>query len=323
MEINVKKGEAIMSNFDKNMYFANFNITFGSEEKPMLEHFEDIIYPAFCSNYKRGIEEKTPVFYFDDIRIKEYNNELVMVGNYIKNTKYEIFTSVMDGKLQSTPSSIPTAPYSRFIVFLKNHRMVLVKNESSSPDVRSFQSTVRKMLMDYTIKSNRKIKDKSKKMPKALVNIVDIPLPIDIENALKDVKKIKLLKLRFFPLNNDINFHPWGNDINKAIKYIGSKNAYVQFPSPKSKENVQKLIEDNAGLSVATLEVEDNNGNTTKIKDGRFNSNTKISFSGNISGENDAYIINMSKNSDAVNKTSEANQTLYDKIKLKIKSLIQ
>ena len=55
-------------------------------------------------------------------------------------------------------------------------------------------------------------------MPKALVNIVDIPLPKDIENALKDVKKIKLLKLRFFPLNSDINFNPWGNDINKEIK---------------------------------------------------------------------------------------------------------
>lgn len=68
--------------------------------------------------------------------------------------------------------------------------MVLVKNESSSPDVRSFQATVRKMMMDFILKSNRKIKDKSKKMPKALVNIVDIPLPKDIENALKDVKKL-------------------------------------------------------------------------------------------------------------------------------------
>jgi len=164
MGIIVKKGEVIMPNFEKNMYFANFNITFGADEQPMLEHFKDIIYPAFCSNYKRGKEEKPPVFYFDDISIKEYNNELVMVGNYIKNTKYEIYTSIMDGKLQSTPSSIPTAPYSRFVIFLKNHRMVLVKNESSSPDVRSFQATVRKMMMDFILKSNRKIKEiKAKK----------------------------------------------------------------------------------------------------------------------------------------------------------------
>ena len=106
------------------------------------------------------------------------------------------------------------------------------------------------------------------------------------------------------------------------IIVTGSKNAYVQFTSPKSKENVQKLIENNLLCLSSTLEVEDNNGNITKIKDGRFNSNTKISFSGNISGENDIYIINMSKTSEAVNKTSEANQTLYE-FKLIIKNLIQ
>ena len=118
--------------------------------------------------------------------------------------------------------------------------------------------------------------------------------------------------------------HDWCVMVLPTIIIVtGSKNAYVQFTSPKSKENVQKLIENNAGLSVATLEVEDNNGNITKIKDGRFNSNTKISFSGNISGENDIYIINMSKTSEAVNKTSEANQTLYDKFKLIKKNLIQ
>ena len=31
---------------EKNMQFANFNITFGENDDPMLEHFEDIIYPV-------------------------------------------------------------------------------------------------------------------------------------------------------------------------------------------------------------------------------------------------------------------------------------
>lgn len=309
-------------NDGKNIYFANFNITFGSNEEPMLEHFMDIIYPAFCSDYKRGKEEKSPIFYFDDISIKEYNQELVMVGNYIKNTKYEVYTSVMDGKLVSTPGSFPTAPYSRFIIFLKNHRMVLVKNEPNSPDVKSFQATVRTMIKDFTLKENRKIKDKNKKLPSALVNIIDIPLPNDIKTTLKEIKRIKSLKLRFFPLNGDINFIPLAQDIDNGIKNIKSKNAYVQFTSPQSKENVQKLIEDSAGMSVATLQVIDNNGNETKIKDGKFNSNSKISFDGNISGENDAYIIKKAKENGAVNITSAVNQTLYDKFKSVIKGLL-
>ena len=30
---------------EKNMQFANFNITFGEDDAPMLEHFSDIIFP--------------------------------------------------------------------------------------------------------------------------------------------------------------------------------------------------------------------------------------------------------------------------------------
>ena len=37
---------------NKKMYYANFNITFGNDSEPMLEHFFDIIYPAI-DVYKR------------------------------------------------------------------------------------------------------------------------------------------------------------------------------------------------------------------------------------------------------------------------------
>ena len=31
---------------EKTMYFANFNITFGEKDEPMLSHVEDIMIPA-------------------------------------------------------------------------------------------------------------------------------------------------------------------------------------------------------------------------------------------------------------------------------------
>lgn len=84
--------------------------------------------------------------FFAGVEIKEVDNEYVMVGNFIKETQYKVVTTVQEGVLASTPADVPTAPYSRFIVFLKNHRMVLVRNETASPDTRSFQSTVRDIL---------------------------------------------------------------------------------------------------------------------------------------------------------------------------------
>ena len=38
----------------KVMQFANFNITFGDNDEPMLEHLLDIIYPAFTSGIGKG-----------------------------------------------------------------------------------------------------------------------------------------------------------------------------------------------------------------------------------------------------------------------------
>lgn len=32
-----------------NAQVANFNVVFGNEEKPMLDYFDNIVYPAFMS----------------------------------------------------------------------------------------------------------------------------------------------------------------------------------------------------------------------------------------------------------------------------------
>ena len=36
-----------------NVAIANFNVTFGKQDEPMLNYFETIIFPAFTSGIKR------------------------------------------------------------------------------------------------------------------------------------------------------------------------------------------------------------------------------------------------------------------------------
>ena len=304
------------------MHYANFNITYGPNEDPMLIHFEDIIWPAFLSDFKRGKETERPLFYLSDVALKEINGNIVLTGNYIKDTQYDIRTTIQNGELVSTPSSVPTAPYSRFVIFLENHRMILVRNESQSPDIRSFQATIRSLLHNYISNTNRKIKEKDKRLPHALVNIVDIPLPQDIEATLKDVNKINWLRIRFFPLNNDISPIPVAEDIDQQMKKLGSTHAHVQFTSPESKEEVKNLIERSSGLAVSTLEVLDSNGNKTKIKEEQFTSSKKIPFGRDILPEDDAYIIDQAKKDTAVTVISEENKVLFGKFKGVLKSLI-
>ena len=311
-----------MADNDKIMHYANFNITYGEKEEPMLEHFEDIIFPAFTSDYRRGRPNECPAFYFDGIEIKEIDNDLVLVGNYIKDTQYNVRTTVIDGKLVSTPAEIPTAPYSRFIVFLKNHRMILVRNESKSPDIRSFQATVRAMLNDYIRKENCK-REKENKLPHALVNIVDIPLKSNIEDLLKEVQKINWLKFRFFPLNNDISPIPFAESINNEMKIIKSKHASAQFNKPESKEQITSLIDQSAGLAVATLEVCDVDGNLTKIKEDQFTTSKKIALGRDIKAEDDGYIVLQAKNDNNITILSDKNKEIYNRFVDAIKKLIK
>lgn len=312
-----------MSTGERIMHFANFNITFGAKEEPMLTHFQDIIFPAFCSDIKRGKENEGPQFYMADVEVKKINNDLVMVGNYIKDTHYDVHTTIQDGELVSTPSSVPTAPYSRFIVFLKNHRMILVRNESQSPDIRSFQATVRTIVNHYIRKTNRTIKSKEDYLPNALINIVDIPLTKDIEVALKDVSKINWLKIRFFPLNNDINPICVAENIDQEMKRIRSKRASLQFTSPESKAEVKDLIERSSGLAISTLEVIDSSGNKTRIKEEQFTSSKKIPFGRDIQPQDDEYIVEQAQKDGVISVQSKANLNLYNMFKGAIEKLMK
>ncbi len=295
---------------EKNMQFANFNITFGENDSPMLEHFEDIIFPALTSGLIRGKEEQLPYYSFDNVKIREIDGEYVLVGNYIKSTKYEVKTTITDGTLVSSPADVPTAPYSRFIVFLKNHRMVLVRNETNSPDIRSFRKTACEILMKYIRKANCSHSEENK-LPRAIVHIVDIPLKDSIEKALRGVSKVNQLRLRFFPLNNDLDPFPLAQAMKNDMRKVGSKTGNLIFNSPGSKQGIKDVIEATGGMAVATLQITDSDGKKQRIKEDAFSSAVKVEYDGDLNASGDAYLIAQAKKDDIITITSDENMNLY------------
>lgn len=306
---------------EKVVQFANFNITFGEDNIPMLEYFEDIIFPVFTGGYIRGKQDVLPRYSFSDVKIKCVEDEYILVGNYIKDTEYNVVTTVNHGALIPSPAQVPTAPYSRFIIFLKNHRMVLVKNEVKSPDIRSFQSTVRVILGQY-IRIVNKGKFKSERLPSATVNIVDIPLQDSIDKVFQEITKIKWLKLRFFPLNNDLNPLPLAEAMKEEMKNVKSKTGNLMFNSPESKEGVKVVLNKTAGLACATMKVTDEKGEIKNIKENAFSSSKKIIYKGNIDEKGDNFIIDFSKKDGVISNVSKDNQSLYERLKEKLKQLM-
>lgn len=309
---------------EKVIYYANFNLTFGDKEEPMLEHFLDIIYPALKSNFKRGNEEKgDAIFTIEDVEIKKFDNEIVLVGNFIKDTKYVIRTSKENGKLKSTPGTVSTAPFSRIIIFLRNHRMVLIKNESKSPDIKSFQKTVLAILAQYGAKVKQ---EKGIKLPYVNVDIVEMKFKEDIESVIESMQKINFLRLRFFPLNNDNDQVPLTQAIKREMDTLEVKRSHIEFKSPGSKKGVKNLVTESLsnGLAYATVDAVDEYGQPIKIMENSFTSKSVIEMGNDrdINGDDDYYIYNHCSKKEIIKKTSQDNESLFNKFKNKIKELI-
>lgn len=310
----------------KKMYFANFNITFGEYSEPMLNYFVDVILPTFNSGLYRGREDQFPRYSFEDVKIAKLNDgELYLVGNYIKDDEIDRFTTRKAGKLISDFTLVPTSPFSRFIIFLKNHKMILIKNQSSSPDIRSFQSTMRTVIGRFIGRENKKRKlNNLPLLPAADVNIVDMVLPDSIENFMQNIDKIDYLRLNFFPLNNESDDSPATEAIRRAMADLRADRSNWTIPSPKSISEVTHLVAHTteSGLAVATIEGVDIYGSPVTVKEGTFRSSIEVLKEGDLHPSDDEYFISQAMKNRAIGKVGDENKSLYKKFFAQLESMI-
>lgn len=270
------------------------------------------MYPAFCNDQK--VRTSKNVSYFSDVELKLINSEYVLTGNLIRETHYRVRTIVVDNELVSSPNSVPTAPYSRFLIYLKSHRMILVKNEGQSPNLKSFQVVLRKVVERYIREVNRE-RDKADLplFPNALINIVNMPLPDSIDETIKEFAKIKSINLRFFPLNNDIDPAPLLGLVRSTMNSIDSKTGNLTFNSPKSANGISGLFQDSvaSGVASATVTGEKEDGTKVKITDNQLGSELQIPSSGNLSGDDDKRIAEYCMKRNYLPEASEDNAALY------------
>jgi len=259
-----------------NLHFANFNVTFGKDKKPLLDCFETIIYPAFTSDIrKKGRNENGEIeLFFDEVTVTKLDNgEYILAGYFIKDTFVKVET-IHDGKkLIVTNKKYPTSPYSIFVLFLKNHRVVLYQNEQQSPNLRSFNAAVRDILGEYIKTYNEKLSEKEKKLklPKASVHIVGLALmATSIEEQLASVEKIAEMRVKLYPLNGDCEFNDVFASMRTVNECVDSKNSKYILSSPKSKKGVSTVIANSNGLVDITLDVRYKNGSKGKIKSEHF-----------------------------------------------------
>lgn len=241
----------------KQMAIADLNVVFGKNEEPLLKRLDDIFLPALNSGIIRKANENTR-FLFEDCEIVELENDLVLKGILIKDTILDVMSEYTEEGLRKTDKHFPSSPYSIFMIFLKNHRMLLVKNQGGSPDIRSFRTSLKHILREYIFKENQLRKQENQiLLPHAKAYITGIKTTQSVKAALEDVEKITELTFQFYPLNAEWDYDPVFGSIDNSIrKVIGAKRGKMVFPSPESKDGVANVIEQTEGLVKSKIKVQ-------------------------------------------------------------------
>ncbi len=306
----------------KNIYFANFNLTFGDGENTegMLKHFHDVIYPALTSDLV--LRSKELGYTFSDVKLIQYKEaettKYALAGNLIKLMVYKRETSYAGGEIFKNPASLASEPYSRFVIFLENHRMVLVKNENHSPNIISFQSAVKAIIKMYVRSVNKELRRKRKNGEDVVfaqapaVNIVDMPTNADIDAMFKKIEKITSFRMTFHPLNNEKPKLSFFDMAQNVVKGSGSKTANFTVNNPTNLSAVKEIYTEGKAYTNSEIKFLDKNGNKDKITEEGLRSTSTVNIVTELDESSDKSIIVRALENENITIKSPENTKLYE-----------
>ena len=152
-----------------------------------------------------------------------------------------------------------SAPYSVFVIFLKNHRMALIKNQAGSPDIRLFSSTLRDILTKYRKEENKRRKEIGLDyLPTVIINSNGIKSSESISNMPKNIKRICEVTFTLTPRNNELGGLSGLVDKLEAqlLEQPKSKCVKTIIKYPNSTSAVTKLIEETDGMMKTEIYVD-------------------------------------------------------------------
>lgn len=286
--------------------YLNLNITFDGE--PLLSRFEDIFMPAISENY---LKLKKFKYVFKNLEIREVEDEYVLTGIVVKDTILEINTVLDENKekLIYKDDKIKSSPYSMFVLFLKDHRMLLVKNQKGSPNISNLKTAFKDNLEKYIRDKNTKIKKKIRKdlrnqklnkeeinerfgvlfgeskLPYPKVDIIGITSKNELLEQLRK-SKIKNVSFKFAPRNGDIGgYSDLFDSINEKIVVKCKSQASLKLDGPENKREVVNIITETEDLVDTSVTIQKEDGSVDTITPDKYIKKTEIEFTNETRNE--------------------------------------
>ncbi|MEG2362533.1 MAG: hypothetical protein RSC26_03430 [Terrisporobacter sp.] len=294
----------------KNLYMANFNCTFGDDHSPMLDYFEKIILPSFTNDYKKITSRNT--FFFYNVKIIEYlQGKFALSGIIVKKTILEV-KSLHDEKTQNLirkDERIPSDPFSYFTIFLDNHRMVLVKNQSGSPSLKDFERLSQYALKEAVIESE----SMNNKLTISL-NIGSLPSSNKVDEAIDKIAEIQQVVLKLYPLNGDID-DLYGGLREELIK-LGCDEGFATYKNPQNTSEVRNTLKQSKGIFKPTVRGKGRDGEKITITDNSVASVLPIRINEDVNiDENISNILDQVQDREELKELSNENRDKYEEKK--------
>lgn len=303
----------------KKVSIANFNTVFllNDEEHPLLDYFDTILMPALNCNIVREINGDK--YFFMNVHVTaDLSSNYILTGLIVKKTVLEVKSDIDEnGELIELDDKYPSAPFSTFTIYLKNHRMIYIENQKGSPKLSSFRSTIKYVIDKYVRMRNVELEQFSEaQLPIPLVNVVGIPPRKNIEKELREVSKVTSLTLRFYPLNGDgdIDFSGSFNGLSKDVRrMIDSKNGEITYKSPKNILGIINLLAQTQGTVEPIIRVEYKNKSKRTIRNDEMTETMDINIVGSSLSEEMNNILLEAQNIDSLNYISSENERIYER----------
>jgi hypothetical protein len=223
--------------------FANFTLKFGT--KNLLDYLDQIVFPAFTSNYLRETYFNTQYFFFEvelvdlEVNFKTYK---CIIGRLIKNMMLERDQIFSGGELVLDSQQLQSSPSSTFILILENHKLLLIREVKSAPAMEAFENTIRKFLKasrnQYINQIYNEAKETEEKRTKASIQKEIPALKLDVIPLLSRTELSQLvniyevfqsLEIKLIETNSELDSDEFFEKARKTKSQISASQASIRF----------------------------------------------------------------------------------------------
>lgn len=336
---------------------ANFNCTFNVNGtlKPLLEYFEEIIFPALTDPNLQRITRKnkrvTAEYFLYDVQlVKIGEDDYALMGKHVKRAHLKIDQDITPEEGIKHIGEIKTsAPYSTFILLLKNHRVIYFKeSDQGAPDIRSFAVTAREVISKY-IKGKRinlinelnsnsfyynskhytSINDfteevLNKQYPFAELNIVPIESRELVKAHFAKIKKINSLSLSIYKLNSELHYDNYFENVSEFANKLGTSKVEQTVKNIDNVKEVQNMVSNLNGQVDYKIKstTEDNTKVTLTPKDVTESIEVEYDESSSDSDKANQIINNLNTRQEIQKEISSENTNHYNSLKNVFRKLI-